>query len=630
MRCSCHALRSKYLVAARRRPFSTQHRAAAPRSYHFPFEDAELVLTDSYVTPNVETESVKDFWDAIMKFSTEPESFQLGQNVPSESFADKSSDEKLAFAQQLLKGAVRSGKEQGDLLPSLYARKCCELYEILDKTERARFMKLLGTEFGVDRNRVLKAASAYTNEVNDKVNVKAQQDLREAMIPACERFFAHINQLPGGMKFLVHMRQDILEIMQTDNSPALRLVNDWLKQQLQGWFGIGNLDLERISWSTSANVLEKIMKYEAVHEVPGWDSLKQRLGTGRLCYSFFHRAMPHEPLTFVHVALTQEIADNVQDILNDPSPGLPHADEYTTAIFYSISSSQRGLSGVDLGNFLIKRVVKEIQKHVPSVTTFCTLSPIPNFRHWLNTQLNNVLTNFEHGAVDPGLSSLILDDETDELSALYGVPKDSQLIKRLQKSLNDDDSWLTDSRQLNLLKPILLRLCGRYLLVEKKRTFAYDPVANFHIRNGACVHRINWLADTSAKGLRQSFGIMANYNYVLPQVERNNQQYLLDGTISIITHPNNSVDDDNFITSPDPSLIWAVQQLVSVTESGTPGYSSLAFRAGASLPPGTHSSKVRYVRAPGEAVRRRFKKARAEDAGIGLAGIAKDKDRSKL
>ncbi|KAI8809400.1 malonyl-CoA decarboxylase-domain-containing protein [Cladochytrium replicatum] len=598
----------------------------------FFYGNADLVLTDSYVTPSVETESVKNFWDAIMKFSTEPESFQLGQNVPSDSFAEKTSEEKLATAQQLLKGAVRSGKEQGDLLPSLYARKCCELYEILHKTERAQFLKLLGNEFGVDRNSVVKAASAFIahamKQHNDKVNVKAQQDLRDAMIPGCERFFAHINQLPGGMKFLVHMRQDILEIMQTDNSPALRLVNDWLKQQLQGWFGIGNLELERISWSTSANVLEKIMKYEAVHEVPGWDSLKQRLGTGRLCYSFFHRAMPHEPLTFVHVALTQEIADNVQDILNDPSPGHTHADEYTTAIFYSISSSQRGLSGVDLGNFLIKRVVKEIQKHVPSVTTFCTLSPIPNFRHWLNTQLNNVLTNYENGAVQPGLSNLVLDAEADEVASFYGVPKDSELIKRLQKSLNDD-SWLTDARQLELLKPILLRLCGRYLLVEKKRTFAYDPVANFHIRNGACVHRINWLADTSANGLRQSFGIMANYNYVLPQVERNNQQYLLDGTVSIISYPNNSVDDGNFITSPDPSLIWAVQQLVSVDESGASGYSTLASRAGA-LAYGIHTSKVRYVRAPGEAVRRRFKKARGEDPGIGLAGITKDKDRSML
>ncbi|RKO82711.1 malonyl-CoA decarboxylase, partial [Blyttiomyces helicus] len=189
----------------------------------------------------------------------------------------------------------------------------------------------------------------------------------------------------------------------------------------------------------------EIVHYESVHAVPTWQSLKQRLGPGRLCYAFFHPSMPQEPLTFVQVALVEKVADDVQVILNDPSPG--HGPQ-TVAIFYSISSSQReGSEGLR--------------------------------------------------------------------EALAG------------------DAWVQDQRVYDVVKPILLRLASRYILLEKKRTFALDPVANFHVRNGACVYRMNWMGDSSAKGLAQSYGIMCNYHYDLPRVESNNQQYLLDGSIAV-------------------------------------------------------------------------------------------------
>ncbi|KAI8853561.1 malonyl-CoA decarboxylase, partial [Chytridium lagenaria] len=236
----------------------------------------------------------------------------------------------------------------------------------------------------------------------------------------------------------------------------------------------------------------EVIQYEAVHAIPSWQALKQRLGPARLCYAFFHRGMPHEPLTFIQVALLKEIEWDVQRILNDPAPDFTDPHLCKTAIFYSISSSQKGLAGVDLGNFLIKRVVKEIQRDFPAVSTFCTLSPIPGFRSWLNTQFNLIESLLSIGGGDGRSAWNVLRDclQTDE--------------------------WQEKASKVSAFKPILLRLCSRYLLLEKKRSFALDPVANFHVRNGACVHRLNWLGDTSAKGMKQSYGIMVNYVYVLP------------------------------------------------------------------------------------------------------------------
>ncbi|TPX61419.1 malonyl-CoA decarboxylase [Spizellomyces sp. 'palustris'] len=496
--------------------------------------------------PQLASTVVTNYWDDVMKFSREPGLYTLGHptdsggETPSDTMADHGnlSVQDDHDIRRLLRRTISTRREQGDILPSLLARQCCEFYEGLDLAGRANFLRILGRDFDVNREAVAVAAHKYLDARSagkgDKGFMRTEEILRQSLQPLYEKFFERINQLPGGMQFLVNMRANVLEILgRNGNDPYLRGLSDSLKSQLQGWFGIGFLDLERITWNSPATVLEKIVRYEAVHAVPTWQALKQRLGPGRLCYSFFHRGMPQEPLTFVQVALVNEIAEDVQVILNDPSPEVPGP---TVAIFYSISSSQRGLSGVDLGNFLIKRVVKEIQQFLPSIKTFCTLSPIPRFRQWLETRLNS-------GNLPSG-EPLLLGEEVEALKDLmgHGAAEDGILIL---KDILAGNSWYEDPNISQTLKPILLRLCARYLLLEKKRSFALDPVCNFHIRNGACMHRLNWNGDASEKGLSQSYGIMVNYNYVLPEVETNNQLYLLDGTIAVME-------------PADQTLEWAV------------------------------------------------------------------------
>ncbi|KAJ3218975.1 hypothetical protein HDU67_003339 [Dinochytrium kinnereticum] len=404
---------------------------------------------------------------------------------------------------------------------------------------------MLAKDFGVNRKDVLAYASSLSNAAakGDRALLRSEQNLRDSLVPQYSQFFSQINHLPGGLKFLVSMRADLLRIIEKEeNDMYLRALNENLKSLLQSWFGIGFLDLERLTWSTPASVLEKVIQYEAVHAIPSWQALKQRLGPARLCYSFFHRGMPLEPLTFIQVALLKDIEWDVQRILNDSSPDFSEPHLCKTAIFYSISSSQKGLAGVDLGNLyelhLIKRVVKEIQRDFPSVSTFCTLSPIPGFRSWLNTQFN-LIQSGNHTE-----DKLLLDSEIETLRSIQKV--DSRPAWEVLRDCLQTDEWHKKASKNSAFKPIMLRLCSRYLLLEKKRSFSLDPVANFHVRNGACVHRLNWMGDISAKGMEQSFGIMVNYVYVLPIIEKNNQQYLLDGTIPVLEPVSSTVQ-------------WAVQ-----------------------------------------------------------------------
>ncbi|KAJ3018237.1 hypothetical protein HKX48_003015 [Thoreauomyces humboldtii] len=442
---------------------------------------------------------------------------------------------------ELLRATILTRKEHGDLLPSLLARQCCDFYAGLAMPERHKFLTILGRDFDINRERAAAAARKYLevkDDGSDRTYMRAEEAVRHALRPLYEKFFEQINHLPGGMHFLVNLRADVLAILAKEgNDPYLRGLDISLKTQLQAWFGIGFLDLDRITWNTPATILEKIVHYEAVHTVPTWQALKQRLGPGRLCYAFFHRGMPQVPLTFVQIALTAAIPEDVHLLLNDLSP---EVENPSTAIFYSISSSQKGLAGVDLGNFLIKRVVRETQALMPTVTTFCTLSPIPRFRAWLETRLNGPESPSKEPFLLPGEETALRDRGA---SGTTGA----DVLKRLLA----DDANLVDPQTSGVVKPILLRLCARYMLLEKRRSFALDPVCNFHIRNGACLQRLNWMGDRSAKGLRQSYGIMVNFNYRLPQIELNNQTYLFDGSIAVIP-----TDDgpDHY----DEALSWAI------------------------------------------------------------------------
>jgi malonyl-CoA decarboxylase len=296
------------------------------------------------------------------------------------------------------------------------------------------------------------------------------------------------------------MRADLLNFL--PSTPELAAVDADLLHLLASWFNRGFLVMRRIDWSTSASTLEKIIEYEAVHEIRGWDDLRRRLDPAdRRCFGFFHPSLVDEPLIFVEVALTREIPSSIQELLSaeteEGSGGKSNAP--STAVFYSISNCQKGLQGISFGNFLIKQVAEDLATEIPSLKTFVTLSPVPRFAAWLVRSL----------AEDPAL----LDEET--------------------RALLDDSSWAAHSAHQEQLKDALMPLAADYFLVARNASGRpVDPVARFHLGNGAQLERINWLGDKSAKGLRQSHGIMVNYLYDLGDIEANHEAYINEGVVA--------------------------------------------------------------------------------------------------
>jgi malonyl-CoA decarboxylase len=278
-------------------------------------------------------------------------------------------------------------------------------------------------------------------------------------------------------------------------------VDEDLAYLLNSWFNRGFLVLRRIDWSTPANILEKIIQYEAVHEIHDWDDLKRRLDPlDRRCFAFFHPALAEEPLIFVEVALTDGGAPSVQALLSEERS--PQADRPTTAIFYSISNCQAGLTGISFGNFLIKQVVTDLASEQPQLKRFITLSPLPGFRSWLDR-----LLAAENGSL---------------------APETRELLARLE-----DPAWIEDEMARDGLADALMPLAARYLMQEKRQNGQpIDPVARFHLGNGARIERLNWLGDTSPRGLGQSAGVMVNYLYDPKDIERQHEEYAERGTIA--------------------------------------------------------------------------------------------------
>jgi len=286
---------------------------------------------------------------------------------------------------------------------------------------------------------------------------------------------------------------------------------------LSAWFDVGFLDLVRIDWRASAALLEKLVTYEAVHTIRSWRDLKNRLDSDRRCFAFFHPRMPDEPLIFVEVALVNGIAGNIHALLDEAAPiGDPQAAD--AAIFYSISNCQQGLHGISLGDFLIKRVVDALASELPRLKSFATLSPLPGFRAWLTAQAAR------HG--------LLVASEARAVQALGGGLDDDNPDRILLRLLDQPD-WREDPRTAAALRDPLLRLCARYLLdAHAPSGRALDPVAHFHLSNGARVERLNWLGDVSAKGLQQSAGIMVHYLYRLGDIEANHEAYRDEGRVA--------------------------------------------------------------------------------------------------
>jgi malonyl-CoA decarboxylase len=320
--------------------------------------------------------------------------------------------------------------------------------------------------------------------------------------------------LPEGVKFLVDLRAELLRFMKEDKT--LGGLEADLKALLTAWFDVGFLDLRRITWESPAALLEKLSVYEAVHEVRSWIDLKNRLDSDRRCFAFFHPRMPSEPLIFVEVALVNGMAANVQALLDEKAP-LVDPRQADTAIFYSISNAQQGLVGISFGGFLIKRVAEQLAAEFPRLSTLATLSPLPGFRAWLDEQ-------FAEGA--PGML-----DKGERKTLTTALGRENINKGELKQTLASND-WVKHPKLASSLEAPLMRQAARYLLEAKREDGkALDPVANFHLSNGARVERLNWRADTSKKGLRQSVGLMVNYQYRLDDIEANHEAYEGEGKV---------------------------------------------------------------------------------------------------
>jgi malonyl-CoA decarboxylase len=388
-----------------------------------------------------------------------------------------------------------------------------QLYMGLDGVGRKRFLGGLADDFGVDREAVDQAIADVQAAVGEGRHA-AEARLRQALEPRWRALLRRFTTLPEGVKFLVDLRAEMLSMARED--AAIKALSDDLRTMLSAWFDIGLLDLRQIDWTSPAILLEKLIAYESVHAIKSWDDLKNRLDSDRRCFGFFHPNMPDEPLIFVEVALVNGMAPSVDQLLDEAAPEIdPKGAD--TAVFYSISNAQRGLDGISFGNFLIKRVVELLSYDFPNLKIFATLSPVPGFSRWLTEQMK------DEQAV------LVSSADRKVLSTVAEGANDAAL---LENALGRAD-WLDDETLAAALKEPLTRLAARYLLIAKGRGGrARDPVAHFHLTNGARAERLNWLGDRSVRGLSQSYGLMINYRYRLGDIEANSTAYLTERRIA--------------------------------------------------------------------------------------------------
>jgi malonyl-CoA decarboxylase len=408
------------------------------------------------------------------------------------------------------------GGRGGEVSARARAAELGRTYLALNATGRRRFLLVLAESFDVDRAAIDAAASRLAT-ASPEARRDAEQALGKALEAPRVSLLTQFNALPDGVKFLVDMRAELIGLARSH--PPLAALEQDLKGLLARWFDIGFLELRRIGWDAPAALLEKLIVYEAVHEIRGWSDLKKRLAADRRCFAFFHLRMPDEPLIFVEVALVEGMADSIEKLLDEETP-LGDPAQADTAIFYSISNCQKGLVGISFGNFLIKRVVDRLASELPRLKNFATLSPIPGFRAWLEAQFS------ESG--QPGRPDLLTAGERRALAALPG-----ELANAGVRGLLARPDWHQDEKVAAALREPLLRLCARYLVNETTlKGRARDPVAHFHLSNGARMERLNWAADLSKKGLQQSAGIMINYLYKLSEIDDNHEAYTGEGRIA--------------------------------------------------------------------------------------------------
>ncbi len=392
--------------------------------------------------------------------------------------------------QQLRECAAGTG---GEVSARNRAARLGNTYLGLDDAGRHEFLRRIALDFGPDPAKVDAAHRAYQAAVGTPGQWDAEADLRAALRSSRIRILTQFNALPQGVKFLVDLRADLLRFL--DKDEELAVLDRELESRLTAWFDVGFLELQRITWHSPASLLEKLIQYEAVHEIRSWNDLRNRLDSDRRLYAFFHPRMPQEPLIFVEVALTKELSDNIQALLDEHAPVFDPA-RADTAIFYSISNTQAGLRGVSFGNFLLKRVIDDLMRDFPQLKTFATLSPLPQFAAWLKRAPE---------ALDGlGLS-----------------------LAQLQSG-----EWAKDKALARRLRDPLERLAARYLYTVRQGGRPFDPVARFHLGNGARIERIDFLADASAKGFKQSCGLMVNYLYDPEEIEQNVEAFVGEDRIA--------------------------------------------------------------------------------------------------
>ena len=377
----------------------------------------------------------------------------------------------------------------GEVSGIVTARQVLDHYEDLGDERKLAFFQNLEQNFNANQAVVKLAFDTYENDPSS-ANLN---NLSKAAEPQRHELLRRLNSTPNATHDLVAMRTDLLKLLR--DYPELKAVDEDFVRMFSSWFGRGFLVLKTINWSTSAAILERIIRYEAVHAIKDWDDLRSRIDpSNRRCFAYFHPALIDEPLIFVEVALTKKIPTSINSILEDNGAGISDPSEYNTATFYSISNCQPGLKNISFGNFLIKQVVQELQAEFPSLKTFVTLSPIPGFGRWLNTQ------------------------SAEELAEL------AEMKERLGQVENSAESTQEHAEQIR-------KLVFNYLVQAKRGKFPSDSVARFHLGNGASVHQLHTGADLSEKGLKQSWGTMVNYLYDLASIETNHEHYATNGDI---------------------------------------------------------------------------------------------------
>ena len=402
--------------------------------------------------------------------------------VDSARSAERKAREAIALCHALL-------SERGEVSGAALARDALAAYDALPANAFQPYISLLAKDFSPAPISIAAAAAAYAIDPSPH-NLVA---LQRAVESPRQKLFRRLNVAPGATAALVDMRRRLLRELKTN--PDWVGVDADLEHLFGSWFNRGFLRLERIDWRTPALILEKLIEYEAVHEIAGWKDLHRRLASDRRCFAFFHPALPEEPLIFIEVALTERISTTVAPLLDPDSPEVDPA-RADCAMFYSITNCQDGLRGISFGNLLIKQVVHELGREFPRLKTFATLSPVPGFRAWL-----------------------------------AGIARDYAVSVPDLARLDERD-WFENPAVAERLRPPLMGLCAHYLTAVKKDDEPLDAVARFHLGNGARMEKLNWLADTSKPGMQRSAGIMVNYLYRLADVEKNHEAFVREHEVA--------------------------------------------------------------------------------------------------